>query len=525
MEISEREFCDLELIVDGSFSPLDGFLKQHDYDSVVTSSRLESGVLWPIPVTLFTIQCPDIGSTVQLTYLGDHVGDIQVESVFKPDIFFECMQVYGTTDDNHPGVSYLLAREGQYCIGGRVTGVKGGPRALHHDFQELRLNPEQIKDQTKDSKFVIGFQTRNPMHNSHIQLVLNAIKEIRRTEFDASVTALIHPVTGPTQPGDIDHWTRIKCYQAIQSTIENSKLAVIPLAMRMAGPREALWHAIIRRNYGCSHFIVGRDPAGPSTTRKDGKPFYGPYDAHAFVMSFPPEDLGITIIKSSELVYHSSGKFVPMNDLLAKEEVCTISGTELRRRLRSGEPIPAWFTQPSVAQILRDSMPQGRCIYFVGLSGAGKTTLARALCETLKERYPPNKVTLLDGDEVRKNISAGLGFSRADRSANVRRIGYVASLLVKTGGIVVCANIAPYAEDREWNRTMITATGGTYFEVYLNTPLDVCAQRDVKGLYAAKVSNMTGVSDPFEEPKNADLILDTSKVSVSDCLAKIINYV
>jgi sulfate adenylyltransferase len=514
MEISEREFCDLELILDGSFSPLNGFMNHLDYQNVVEKCRLANGLLWPIPVTLFCKEPPTTFTKQQLRYNGVSVAEMTVESVYQPDIELECQQVYGTTDRNHPGVCYLMDRVGQYCIGGQVTAIGGGPRAMHHDFVGLRLTPAQTKEATKDAKFVVGFQTRNPMHNSHIQLVLNALKEVKKTEGNAKCVALIHPVVGPTQPGDIDCWTRVKCYKAVLPTISDARLAVIPLAMRMAGPREALWHAIIRRNYGCSHFIVGRDPAGPSVMRSDGKPFYGPYDAQSFLMSFQPEELGITIIKSAELVF---------NGVCVSDEAGTnkfnLSGTELRRRLRSGEEIPEWFTQPCVTQILRDSMSSGRCIYFVGLSGAGKTTLARGLCDRLRELFPPSRVTLLDGDEVRRNISAGLGFSRADRSANVRRIGYVASLLVKTGSIVVCANIAPYEEDRVWNRATIGAAA--YTEVYVSTPLEVCMARDVKGLYGANTFKMTGVSDPFEEPKSPELRLDTSKFTVDECLDQI----
>jgi sulfate adenylyltransferase len=372
------------------------------------------------------------------------------------------------------------------------------------------------------------------MHKCHMQLVMNAIDEVRK-QCNGNVCALVHPTVGPTQAGDVHYATRVRCYQAIipNDFAANSydvRLAVLPLAMRMAGPREALWHALIRRNYGCTHFVMGRDPAGPSTRARDGSKFYGDYDAHQLVESFTEQELGISIIKSSMLAYVPSvQRYLPLPQAQSDESIISISGTELRNRLRTGQEVPEWFSVPSVVKILRSEMQQQQdgkcCFYFTGLSGAGKSTLARALADRLKESIPAHKINILDGDEVRRNISAGLGFSREDRSRNVRRIGYVASLLVRAGSIVICANIAPYEEDRAHNRALIERYG-RYFEIYVDTPLQVCEERDVKGLYqrarAGEIPQFTGISDPFETPTTADLVLDTSKLTLEECLKQLL---
>lgn len=531
--LSPREFCDLEMLLDGSFAPLTGFMIEADYNHVLDECRLADGSVWPMPITL-SLSGGVVGQTLLLQQEdGGVVAEMVVESVYKVDVERECRSIYGTTDRNHPGAAYLLDNAGKVYVGGPITAVNGGPAATHHDFVLYRWTPEEAKREFQRLGWdqIIGFQTRNPMHRCHMQLVINALDEVRSASSGLTVGALIHPTVGPTQPDDIDYATRMQCYQQIVPhefpQPEAVTMAVIPMAMRMAGPRSALWHALIRRNYGCTHFVMGRDPAGPSSRSTDGSKFYGPYDAHALVERFEGE-LGISIVTSKMLAYVPRvGRYLTLDEV-GNEESEHISGTDLRRRLRTGESIPEWFTVPAVANVLRQSAragSEGCCFYFVGLSGAGKSTLARALADKLRERVVPRRITVLDGDEIRRNISAGLGFSREDRSRNVRRIGYVAGLLVKTGGIVICANIAPYEEDREWNRREVEKWG-EFHEIYVSTPLQTCEDRDVKGLYArarsGQLAAFTGISDPFEAPRNPALRLDTSTLSIEECLEKLL---
>jgi len=532
--LTEREFCDLELLLDGSFAPLTGFMEEKDYYSVVEKCRLADGSVWPMPIVLTTSKAGiKLGDTILLHEQdGGAVASLLVSSTYKPNITEECIQVYGTTDRNHPGVTYLLDHNNDICIGGEVKALNGGPKATHHDFIQHRKTPAELKAMFKSLGWtrIVGFQTRNPMHRCHMQLVINALEEVQKAHPTEKVGALIHPAVGPTQASDIDYATRMRCYQEIVPdafpSLDSISLAILQLAMRMAGPREALWHALIRRNCGCTHFIMGRDPAGPSTRGSDGSKFYGAYNAHKLVNQFEDE-LGITIVKSQMLAYVPRvDRYLPL-DQIRNEESEQLSGTELRRRLRSGESIPLWFTVPAVANILRTetrAFGQGCCFYFVGLSGSGKSTLARALADRLREIVPARQITVLDGDEIRRNISAGLGFSREDRSKNVRRIGYVASLLVKTGGIVLCANIAPYTVDREWNRKELEQYG-TYNEIYVATPIATCEHRDAKGLYkrarSGEIQCFTGITDPFEAPTRPELTLDTSQLSIEECLEQL----
>lgn len=528
LNISDREFCDLELILDGAMAPLTGFMCEQDYRSCIEKCRLADNSVWPMPIVLGSDFELEIDSEIQLAYDGQCVASMTVESVYKPDIDGECEHIYRTTDVVHPGVHDLLSGLRNFYIGGTVRPLNGGPKALYCDFRAMRLNTAQVKTRFQELgwRTVVGFQTRNPTHNSHLALMVNAAKTVNADG------VLLHPTVGPTQATDIDYATRLRCYQEVVK--ENSgllELAVIPIAMRMAGPREALWHAILRRNYGCTHFIMGRDPAGPSVKRSDnGETFYGPYDAHELVNSFTAEELGIQIIKSAEVGYYPQLKAFYACDAPEVKGLHAenISGTQLRDMIRTGQRIPEWFTPAGVADVLQASQSKGCCVYLTGLSGAGKSTIAEALNIRLQEHYPAHMITVLDGDEIRTNLSKGLGFSREDRSANVRRIGYVAKLLVRTGGIVLCANIAPYADDREWNRKQITEVG-RYVEVYVNTSLEVCEKRDVKGLYAkardGTIPLFTGVTDPFEVPQNPELTLDTAKLSLDECLEQILKTI
>ncbi|GAA0888533.1 bifunctional sulfate adenylyltransferase/adenylylsulfate kinase [Rhodanobacter soli] len=512
VDLDTRQLCDLELLLSGAFSPLEGFLGRRDYDRVVKELRLADGTLWPIPITLdvseeFAAQL-STGSEVALRdSQGVPLAVLEVEDIYWPDRLHEAKRVFGSTDRLHPGVAELLDRTRPVALGGRVRGIQ--PPA-HYDFGELRDTPRSLREwfATNGWSRIVAFQTRNPMHRAHRELTLRAAQQ-------AGAKLLIQPSVGRTKPGDVDHYTRVRCYRALlpQYPADSVKLSLLPLAMRMGGPREALWHAIIRKNYGASHFIVGRDHAGPGKDSR-GQPFYGPFEAQQLLEQHQAE-LGIEIVPFPAMVYAANrDAYLPSTEVTAADEIRDISGTELRRYLYEGSEIPTWFSFPDVVKILRERhpvhAPRGFALFFTGLSGAGKSTIAQAVIAQLLE-HTSRPVTVLDGDEVRKHLSRGLGFSREDRAANVTRIGYVASEIVRHGGIAVCAPIAPYADARAESRTLVE-THGDFIEIHVATALEVCEARDRKGLYAqaraGKIAQFTGISDPYEVPEQPELRLD-----------------
>ena len=397
----------------------------------------------------------------------------------------------------------------------------------HYDYENLRQTPNSLKKKFEQLGWenVVAFQTRNPLHRAHVEMTLSALEE-----FDANL--LIHPVVGVTKPGDVDHYTRVRCYEHVLNKYPNDKamLSLIPLAMRMGGPREALWHAIIRKNYGCTHLIVGRDHAGPGID-SNGNPFYGPYDAQEILQKYE-EEIGIKMVPFKFLVYlPNEDCYKPIDDIPEGTNYKTVSGTELRNLLDKGKEIPNWFTYNEVANELQKSHPpalkRGFTVFFTGLSGSGKSTLANGLLvKLLQEGSRP--VSLLDGDIVRTHLSSELGFSKEHRSINVRRIGYVASEITKNGGIAICAPIAPYEKDREYNRRLISKLGG-YIEIHISTSLEKCEERDVKGLYKlareGKLKEFTGISDPYENPSNAELVIDSSGIAPEKLVDKIYSYI
>ena len=514
-DLGERQLCDLELLLSGGFSPLTGFLGEADYRGVVDDMRLADGTLWPLPITLDVPE--ELGAKLapgaELALRdpeGVALAILEVASVYRPDLQHEALQVFGTTDTTHPGVAELLERTHPVYVGGRVRGL-ALPR--HFDFAALRDTPRSLRDWLDANGWenVVAFQTRNPIHRAHRELTVRAAAQV-------GARVLLHPVVGRTRPGDIDHATRVRCYQALLAHYprDTVKLSLLPLAMRMGGPREALLHAIVRRNHGASHFIVGRDHAGPGNDRDD-KPFYEPYAAQE-LLARHQQEIGIRIVPFPAVVYAvNRDAHLPVNELRPDDEVIDLSGTELRRRLQQGEPIPEWFTYGAVADILRERHPAGAArgfvLFLTGLSGSGKSTLAQAVIARFGEGAS-RPVTLLDGDVVRKHLSKGLGFSREDRSANVRRIGYVAAEVARHGGIAVCAPIAPYAEDRAAVRALVEATGAAFVELHVATPLHECEARDRKGLYAlaraGKLKGFTGIDDPYEEPLCPELRIDTT---------------
>ena len=516
-DLTMRQVCDLEMMMNGAFSPLEGFLEEKDYRSVVSKMRLASGVIWPIPITLdVTPAFADklkLGASIALRDPeGVLVATMDVSSIYRPDKAQEAQGVFGTTDETHPGVTYLMRRAHEVYLGGRVRGVES---PSHYDFKHLRDTPRELRDrfQKLGWRRVVAFQTRNPMHRAHQELTFRAAKEVE-------ANLLIQPVVGMTKPGDVDHYTRVRCYEHLLKAYpeQTTALSLLPLAMRMGGPREAVWHAIIRKNYGCTHFIVGRDHAGPGKDSK-GKPFYGPYDAQN-LMKEHQKELDITMVPFKNMVYvEDKAQYFPEDEVEKGARTLDISGTELRRRLQEGADIPEWFSFPDVVAELRRTHPprhqQGFTVFFTGLSGSGKSTVANALMVKLME-MGGRPVTLLDGDLVRKHLSSELGFSKEHRDLNIQRIGYVASEITKNGGIAICAPIAPYSATRKIVREMIEPLGG-FVEIHVATPLEVCEARDRKGLYAKAragiLKGFTGIDDPYEVPEKPELKLDTAELT------------
>ena len=516
-DLSMRQLCDLEMLLNGAFSPLDGFLGSEDYESVVSDMRLTSGVLWPMPITLDVsdafAESVKLGDRVALRdQEGVLIATLEVESKFNPDKNAEAIAVYGSADEAHPAVHYLNNEAGNVYLGGRLRGVEA---PHHYDFRHLRDSPAQVRDQFEKLGWrrVVAFQTRNPMHRAHQELTFLAAADIE-------ANLLIHPVVGMTKPGDVDHFTRVRCYEKLLDHYpeQTTTLSLLPLAMRMAGPREALWHALIRKNYGCTHFIVGRDHAGPGVD-SEGKPFYGPYDAQELMNEYADE-LDITMVPFKNMVYvEDRAEYQAQDEVAEGAKVLQISGTELRRRLHEGLEIPEWFSFPEVIEELRKTHPprqqQGFTIFFTGLSGSGKSTIANALMVKLME-LGGRRVTLLDGDIVRQNLSSELGFSKEHRDLNILRIGYVASEITKNGGIAICAPIAPYTATRRSVRDLILPLGG-FVEIHVATPIEVCEGRDRKGLYAKAraglIKGFTGIDDPYEDPVDPEMKIDTTNLT------------
>lgn len=516
-DLTPRQLCDLDLLMNGAFSPLEGFLGRADYERVCAEMRLVDNTLWPMPITLDVTEAfaADLkeGDTVALRDPeGVLLAVMDVSDIWTPDRMLEAKQVFGTTDDTHPAVNFLANQSNPVYVGGRVRGIEP---PTYYDFKLLRDTPSELRGRFRKLGWrkVVAFQTRNPLHRAHQELTFRAARE-------SEANLLIQPVVGMTKPGDIDHFTRVRCYEHVleQYPEQTTQLSLLNLAMRMGGPRETIWHAIIRKNYGCTHFIVGRDHAGPGND-KDGNPFYGPYDAQELFSEHEAE-LDITMVPFKMMVYvENKAEYVAVDETEPTDKVLNLSGTEFRRRLHEGLDIPEWFSYPKVVEELRRAHPpkheQGFTVFFTGLSGSGKSTVANALMTKLMEEGS-RPVTLLDGDVVRKNLSSELTFSKEHRDLNIQRIGYVASEITKNGGIAICAPIAPYANTRRVVREMISPLGG-FLETFVSTPIEICEARDRKGLYAKAraglIKGFTGIDDPYEEPQNAEVVIDTGELT------------
>ncbi len=528
LDLNQRQLCDLELLLNRALYPLTGFLNRADYESVLADNRLGDGTVWPIPICLDVPEkFAEALEPGQKLALNDQEGFLlaimTIEDIWKPDRKMEARLVYGTDDpDRHPGVQHLYQQVYPVCIGGPVEGVS---LPIHYDFRELRFTPSETHRRFTQYGWrrVLGFHTEEYLHCAHREMVLSAAREIGASIF-------LHPVVGLESPGSIDHYTHVRCYREFIYKFPKNimMLGITPLARRWAGPREALWHAIIRKNFGCSHFMVADDHADPfAGTERDL--YYPRHAAQQFVDRYSSET-GIDMVPQRKMGYlEDKAQYVFLKDVDEKD-VKTISSRELRRRLEWGLEIPDWFSYPEVVAELRKSYPprskQGFTIFLTGLSGSGKSTIAQVLMVKFMEMRD-RPVTLLDGDIVRKNLSSELTYSREHRNLNVTRIGFVASEITKNGGIALCAPIAPYEESRQANRELISCYGG-YIEVYVSTPLEVCEQRDRKGLYAkaraGKIKGVTGVSDPYIPPSNPELTLDTSTLTPAEAVQEIMLY-
>ena len=527
-DLTPRQICDLELLMNGGFNPLKGFLSEEDYNGVVENMRLADGSLWPMPITLDVSE--DFAAKLEAGQdiaLRDQEGVIlatmTVTDNWVPNKANEAEKVFGADDDAHPAVNYLHNQAGKVYLGGPITGIQ---QPMHYDFRARRDTPNELRAYFRKLGWrrIVAFQTRNPLHRAHQELTFRAAKE-------AEANLLIHPIVGMTKPGDIDHFTRVRCYEAVldQYPASTTTMSLLNLAMRMAGPREAVWHGLIRKNHGCTHFIVGRDHAGPGKNSA-GEDFYGPYDAQDLFREHQDE-MGIEMVDFKHMVYvQERAQYEPADEIADRDDVTilNISGTELRRRLAEGLEIPEWFSFPAVVQELRKSRPprskQGFTVFFTGFSGSGKSTIANALMVKLME-MGGRPTTLLDGDIVRKNLSSELGFSKEHRDLNIRRIGYVASEITKNGGIAICAPIAPYATTRRAVREEIEAYGA-FCEIHVATTIEECEKRDRKGLYKlareGKIKEFTGISDPYDVPENPELRIETEGTDVDYCAQQVL---
>jgi sulfate adenylyltransferase len=528
IKITTRNLCDLELIATGGFSPLTTFMGKADYDRVLREMRLADGTLFPLPITLTADpkELPTVGEDIVLRNANnDVIAVMTLDEVFHWDAETEAVHAYGTTDPKHPMVSEM-GRWNKVCISGPLKVIN---LPKYYDFVNLRHAPAQVRAMLEDMGHdnVVAFQTRNPLHRIHEELTKRAAAQVNGS-------LLVHPTVGMTKPGDVDHYTRVRTYKALVDNHYDKKstmLSLLPLAMRMAGPKEVLLHAIIRRNHGANHFVVGRDHAGPGND-STGKPFYGPYDAQENMKKYEAE-LGVKMIPFEMLVYlPNEDRYVEEKDVPKGAKTANISGTQVRDEyLAKGKLLPEWFTRPETAEILREMYParhkQGFCIWFTGLSGSGKSATTQVLTSLLLERG--REIAILDGDVVRTHLSKGLGFSKEDRDTNIMRIGFVAGEIVHASGAVICAAISPYRATRNEARKMV---GENFIEVFMDTPVEVCEERDTKGLYAkarqamqdGKPMGFTGVDDPYEPPINPEITLQGYGATPEENARTIVKY-
>ncbi len=523
--LNDRQLCDLELLSIGAFSPLKGFMTRSDYESVLDRMRLQNDLLWPIPICLDVDELQahklEVGQSVALRDPeGFLLAIMHIEDIWKADRQKEAAQVYGTADPNHPGTDYLFTRAGQYYLGGMLEVIS---TPLHFDFKQLRMTPEEIRATFKKLgwKRMTGFLTHNPIHRPQFEMTINAMQQAR-------TNLLLLPITGMTRPGDFDHYTRVRCYRHVVRHYppDSHILSMLPLAMRMSGPREALLHAIIAKNYGCTHFITGRDHAGPGPD-DNGQPYYESDEASKLAETYSQE-IGLTVVPFTEMVYLPfEDEYRCADQVPEGTQVISLSGSDIRKRIRTGRRIPEWATFPEVVEELQKAYPpprrQGFTVFLTGLSGSGKSTIAKIIYARFLE-VGDRPVTLLDGDIVRQNLSSELSFSKEHRDLNVQRIGFVAGEITKNRGIAICAPIAPYAVTRSEIRRSIENFGG-FAEVHVSTPLEVCEKRDRKGMYAKAraglIRDFTGIDAPYETPRSPEVRIDTTAITPDEAAGQI----
>lgn len=520
-ELDERGLADLECITTGVYSPLTGFATEADYNSILKSMRLATGIIWPIPITLqvdeeFAAQLKE-GSEISLTKEDSHLAILKISSIYRPDRTEESRSVYRTDDQAHPGVVAIFKRGAVY-LGGDIQVFADLP---HTDFFEHRFTPKMTRKifTEKGWKTVVAFQTRNPIHRAH--------EHLQKVAMESVDGLFVNPLVGETKSDDIPSEVRMETYNVILNNYypqDRVFLGVYPANMRYAGPKEAILHAISRQNYGCSHMIIGRDHAGV------GK-YYGTYDAQLIFDEFAGIELLITPLKFEHAFYCKLCEQMVTQRTCphSKEAHVFLSGTKVRDMLQNNEMLPREFTRPEVAMILIDSVngnrkqvqQKGVTMLFTGLSGSGKTTISKALAEELKKRG--YRVERLDADIIRQNLSKGLGFSKEDRDENIRRVGFVCHLMSRNGVIAMMANIAPYRSVREEIRQRI----GEFFEVYVNASLEACEERDLKGLYAkaraGEIKGFTGIDDPYEEPQAPEVVCNTDDETVEESVQKVLD--
>ena len=527
--LNDRQICDFELLTTGVFSPLNGFMKKIDYESVLDRMRLEKGALWPVPICLDIPQSLaasiEIGQSVALRDPeGFLLGIMDIEDIWPLDMEKEALAIYGTQDNSHPGVDYLYNKSEKFYIGGKIQALN---LPIHPDFKQIRNTPDEVKKifSKLGWKRIVGFQTRQPIHRPQFEMTIQAMQK-------AKANLLLLPIAGVTRPGDFDHFTRMRCYQKIAAHYppDSYVLNLLPLAMRMAGPREAILHMIIGKNFGCTHFVIGHDHASPGNGVSN-KPFYK-YDEAMKLTRNVVKEIGVETVTFEEMVYlpfedeYKIASSVPKNT-----NTISFTGTDIQKRIRSGKKVPDWATFPEVINELKKSYPpplkQGLTIFCTGLSGAGKSTIANILYSKFLE-IGTRPVTLLDGDIVRRNLSSELNFSKEHRDINVKRIGFVAAEITKNRGIAICAPIAPYEKTRTQIRESIEAHGG-FFEIHVATPISECEKRDRKGMYAKAraglLKGFTGVDDPYEDPTNPELKIDTTSLTPEEAAQEVLLYI
>ncbi|MFZ5572859.1 MAG: bifunctional sulfate adenylyltransferase/adenylylsulfate kinase [Thermodesulfobacteriota bacterium] len=526
--LNERQLCDFELIASGAFSPLKGFLTRTEYESVLDRMRLQNGLLWPIPI------CLDITATKarsleagQSVAIRDPEGFLlavmHIDDIWPVDRQKEASAVFGTTDQRHPGVRYLLTTVGDFYIGGGLEVIS---LPLHFDFKQIRLSPLEVRNIVKKLCWqrMVGFQTSQPIHRPQFEMTIRAMRR-------AGANLLILPVAGLTKPGDFDHYIRVRCYRKVVQHYppDSYVLSLLPLAVRMAGPRDALLHAIVGKNFGCTHFIIGHDHASPESGAV--APEYYDRNAAGEMADGFSRELGVEILSLKEMVYlpfEDEYRFV--DQVPEGTKTISMTGGDIWDRIRSGRSIPDWAAFSDVVDELRKSYPppgrQGFTVFLTGLSGAGKSTIAKVLYSRFLE-IGERPVTLLDGDIVRHNLSSELSFSKEHRDINVRRIGFVASEITKNRGIAICAPIAPYSATRSEIRKNIESYGG-FIEVHVATPIEECEKRDRKGMYAKAraglIRGFTGVDDPYEIPASPEVRINTTDLTPDEAAQEILLY-